>query len=353
MATTLVFNPITGNFDSVLLATANVQAWMATPSSANLLAALSDKTGTGLNVFGTAPTLTGPVTLTEAVGSSGLTITGATQTASFPALNITQTNSATSGTLVHASLAPTFSSSSTSTMVGVGFRVAPTINYSNGTPGAGSYEALKIAVTETALPTGTNYLIRASAGAAGTTDKWSVTNSGAVTQAAGLTISSGAIRFANSTGDIGLVGTSIQVVAAGGFSWSTNSTWNSTGDVFLRRDAAGTLALRNSTNAQTFNIYNTYTDASNYERGFFRWSSNILKFGSEAAGTGTLRGLQLGATGTSLGFFGATPVAQPTTAIAAATFTANAGTAVNDASTFDGYTLNQIVKALRNVGLLA
>lgn len=59
--------------------------------------------------------------------------------------------------------------------------------------------------------------------------------------------------------------------------------------------------------------------------------------------------------GTSLGFFSAvsSPVAQPTTAGAASTFVAGAGTAVNDASTFDGYTLKQVVKALRSLGLLA
>jgi len=44
---------------------------------------------------------------------------------------------------------------------------------------------------------------------------------------------------------------------------------------------------------------------------------------------------------------------QETTGVAAATFAANTGTAVNDASTFDGYTLNQVVKALRNLGILA
>lgn len=54
-----------------------------------------------------------------------------------------------------------------------------------------------------------------------------------------------------------------------------------------------------------------------------------------------------------IGIWGATPIQQPTTSFAAATFTANTGTAVNDASTFDGYTLNQIVKALRSTGLLA
>jgi hypothetical protein len=34
-----------------------IASWLATPSSANLLAAMTTKTGTGLNVFGTAPTI--------------------------------------------------------------------------------------------------------------------------------------------------------------------------------------------------------------------------------------------------------------------------------------------------------
>jgi hypothetical protein len=68
--------------------------------------------------------------------------------------------------------------------------------------------------------------------------------------------------------------------------------------------------------------------------------------------TGTLDSLKL-ASGLKLGFYGSTPIAQPTTSGPAATFTANSGTAVNDASTFDGYTIKQAIKALRNLGLLA
>jgi hypothetical protein len=60
---------------------------------------------------------------------------------------------------------------------------------------------------------------------------------------------------------------------------------------------ANTLKLVNSTNAQTFNLYNTYTDASNYERGFMKWNSNVLEIGTEAAGTGTARALALNGTG--------------------------------------------------------
>tara|TARA_R110001632_G_scaffold84771_2_gene186686 strand:- start:47 stop:955 length:909 start_codon:yes stop_codon:yes gene_type:complete len=65
------------------------------------------------------------------------------------------------------------------------------------------------------------------------------------------------------------------------------------GDLYLFRDAANTLAQRNSTNAQTFNLYNTYTDASNYERGFMKWNSNVLEIGTEAAGTGSNRVVRL------------------------------------------------------------
>jgi len=60
-------------------------------------------------------------------------------------------------------------------------------------------------------------------------------------------------------------------------------------------------------------------------------------------------------TGTTqkIGVWAKTPIVQPTTAFAAATFVANAGTAVNDASTFDGYTIKQVVAALRAIGWLA
>lgn len=78
---------------------------------------------------------------------------------------------------------------------------------------------------------------------------------------------------------------------------SSKVTWSSalggTADVVLNRDAAATLALRNSTNAQTFNIYNTYTDASNYERLGISWSGNVISIKPVAAGTGTVRELHI------------------------------------------------------------
>lgn len=64
-------------------------------------------------------------------------------------------------------------------------------------------------------------------------------------------------------------------------------------DVILTRDAANTLALRNGTNAQAFRLYNTFTDASNFERAFMRWNSNTLQIGTEAGGTGAARDISI------------------------------------------------------------
>ena len=66
--------------------------------------------------------------------------------------------------------------------------------------------------------------------------------------------------------------------------------------------------LRNGTTAQTFNIYNTYTDASNYERGYMRYSSDVLEFGHESAGTGTDRKFRIQAPNASDYYLDYSPV---------------------------------------------
>jgi hypothetical protein len=77
------------------------------------------------------------------------------------------------------------------------------------------------------------------------------------------------------------------------------ATANGTPDTILAREAANTLALRNGTNAQALRLYNTYTDASNFERLTISWTSNILGIGIGIAGTGTARQLRLGASGST------------------------------------------------------
>jgi hypothetical protein len=91
-------------------------------------------------------------------------------------------------------------------------------------------------------------------------------------------------------------GSFVRVVSGGGFTFSSSSTApDGAQDVILARDAAGALAQRNGTNAQTFRIYNTYTDASNYERGVFDWTTNAnsLTIGTQKGGTGTARRLRI------------------------------------------------------------
>lgn len=152
-------------------------------------------------------------------------------------------------------------------------------------------------------------------------------------------------------------------------------------DLAIARDAANTLAQRNGTNAQTFNLYNTYTDASNYERARLQWSGNEIRIGTEAAGTGSIRpvgiynggvryqiigssfnqfdqpiymnttgivtgsganGFKIGtATTQGLGFWNATPSAQPA-AVADATDAASVITQ-----------LNELLARLRTIGLIA
>lgn len=141
----------------------------------------------------------------------------------------------------------------------------------------------------------------------------------------------------------------------GQYGWASVSAINGTVAIdtgFIRDGAAGVIAARVGTTAHTLRIYNTYTDSSNYERGNVGFISDVYTIGAYAAGTGALRGINLGVSGNSIGFYGVTPIARPTTAYSAATFVASAGTAVNDASTFDGYTLKQVVAALRGLGIL-
>ena len=66
------------------------------------------------------------------------------------------------------------------------------------------------------------------------------------------------------------------------------------GDVILVRDAANILAMRNGTTAQALRIYNTFTDASNYERLGIGWATNVMDIQTENAGTGEARNLGFG-----------------------------------------------------------
>ena len=94
------------------------------------------------------------------------------------------------------------------------------------------------------------------------------------------------------------------ITTNGNFRAANNSSVFSLGasnDVILARDAANILALRNGTAAQTSRVYNTYTDASNYEFGEMGWTQSGGNFwvGTSRAGTGSARRMKFVTAGTA------------------------------------------------------
>ncbi len=74
-------------------------------------------------------------------------------------------------------------------------------------------------------------------------------------------------------------------------SWGTFGT---TQTLFLRQWSSNILAQYNSTNAQAFYLFNTYTSSTNNEYGKLAWESNDLKIGTvKGSGGGSARGLTL------------------------------------------------------------
>lgn len=63
--------------------------------------------------------------------------------------------------------------------------------------------------------------------------------------------------------------------------------------VSLYREADNILAQRNGTNSQEFRVYNTYADATNYERASMGWSGNIFGISQQVDGSGARRRLQV------------------------------------------------------------
>jgi len=87
------------------------------------------------------------------------------------------------------------------------------------------------------------------------------------------------------------------VGSAGLYGWSTGTQANqsATYDLALFRDAANTLAQRNSTNAQTFRLANTWTSSTSFENLQLQWASNEARIGSSVGSAGgTQRNLVLG-----------------------------------------------------------
>lgn len=80
----------------------------------------------------------------------------------------------------------------------------------------------------------------------------------------------------------------IALYTSGGLNLPTGSLYFANSQ-FLTQDAADFLAQRNATAAQTYRVYNTFTNSSNYERLSIGWASNVAIVKAENAGTGSAR----------------------------------------------------------------
>ena len=102
----------------------------------------------------------------------------------------------------------------------------------------------------------------------------------------------------NVTCQMSSVGTTLLAASTGsiGFASSSLGATTTTGDTLLFRDAAGTLAQRNSTNAQTLRVYNTYTSATSFENLQFKAVAGAAYQIGSAIGSagGTTRAVDIG-----------------------------------------------------------
>lgn len=195
---------------------------------------------------------------------------------------------------------------------------APALNASQTWNNSGvAFGGIKLDITDTASAS-SSYLFRATVG--GNT-KFEITKSGLFRSWVGRTdtnaafqlnggdngysvwfgtyTNAGALTIRGGTGaGKGCMAPNYYVMGSGVVSWGSTSlhgySLDTGADLFLTRDGANLLAQRNSTTAQAFRIYNTYTSSTNFERLNLRWSSNVLQIGTEKGSVGgTARGLDI------------------------------------------------------------
>lgn len=212
------------------------------------------------NVVAAGTLASGPIAITGVVNSSAITVSGATHTASSPVVNATQTWNNAGVTFTGMLLNVTNTASAAASLL-ADWQIggASVINLTRTgrivLVGAADLQTIELGVTGVAIGHG---------------------NGNELQMYVGGSILSAFTPTADFT-----------VGASGSFAFSSavnGNTVRNTQDVFLKRDAANSLAQRNSTTAQTFRVYSSFTDASNYSR----LAINANQIASEVAGTGSL-----------------------------------------------------------------
>lgn len=117
---------------------------------------------------------------------------------------------------------------------------------------------------------------------------------------------------------------------------------------------AGAVAFTNASGKIEFDKEFIYNKTSNYMdiNGSIYTSGNLNIAGNIViAGTGTKIGTS---TSQKIGFWNTAPVEQPTTAVSTGVYAhTGGGNNIKTDDTFDGYTIGQVVSALRSIGILA
>jgi len=147
---------------------------------------------------------------------------------------------------------------------------------------SGTPTAIKLNVTETSTPNSASFLLDLQRGG----------------------VSQFSVRRDGTTIAKGTFDTSANLnVAGNAFLYGSSSylAFGTTYDAILRGDAANTLAQRNAANAQTFNIYNTYSSSTSYERLSIVCQSadSVLIRTNKGSNGGSARALILGTDGTN------------------------------------------------------
>ena len=239
--------------------------------------ALGSGTLRALNLVGSVLTFNGSAIsggggLTN-FASDGTTLSGSGQTVttSKPVLDLTQTwnAGAVAFTGIKLNITNTASAAATSKLLDLQIGGASVFSVYKNT--VASDDATMLFGAATLRSSGGNFIVGAS----------------------GIYDSAQTAAFGGGLTNGGLTDGGFHLRSTSGLGWSNSAQWYGTKDIMLYRDAAGILAQRNGTNAQTFRVYNTYTNSTNYERGVFSWDfiANNLTIGVQAAGTGTNRSL--------------------------------------------------------------
>lgn len=152
---------------------------------------------------------------------------------------------------------------------------------------SGNPIALKIAMTNTASGSSSKFL-SLLAGASGTTEVLNVSKTGRITgdganpylelsQNDGTLLAYGGSNyfFAGNSTAVGTASNGLNITGA-------------LGTAIINTDAANSISFRNGTNAQTFNLYGTYTNSSNYRRVALAMSTGgVATLAPAGAGTGS------------------------------------------------------------------